>query len=165
MWKKERSEELLYNRATFGSLKEDGICGGLSLARIAGKGPSTIRLREFSSVSQSLPTHPPPRAPYTRTGYGCLLIPGGWKGHASRAGHVRGRLVRFEYGCLHVPDGRGSTCVARGHVRAECGGQTRAGPGGHTHIHTNALGLNGARGDGKRERTHACARTHTHTYT
>ena len=24
-----------------GSLKEDGICGGLSLARIAGKGPST----------------------------------------------------------------------------------------------------------------------------
>ena len=50
-----------YNSGNLGSLKEDGICGGLSLARIAGKGPSTIRLREFSSVSQSLSGHPPPR--------------------------------------------------------------------------------------------------------
>ena len=144
------------NSGNLGSLKEEGICGGLSLARIAGKGPSTIRLREFSSVSQSLPTHPPPRAPYTRTGYGCLLIPGGWKGHASRAGAL-------------AYNGRGSTYVRRARARARgvcvVGRQTRAGPGGHTHTHTNALGLNGARGDGKRERTHACARTHTHTYT
>ena len=98
MEKKERSEELLIYRTTFGSLKEDGICGGLSLARIAGKRPSTIRLREFSSVSQSLPTHPPPRAPYTKTGYGCLLIPGGWKGHASRAGALAYIFARARAG-------------------------------------------------------------------
>ena len=66
-----------YNSGNLGSLKEDGICGGLSLARIAGKRPSTIRLYEFSSVSLSLPRHPLPRAPYTRLGYGCLHVPDG----------------------------------------------------------------------------------------